>query len=172
MQVPINYRYLFNILSWVSNQQFLAILESIIRPCDHGADWYWEWLCQDIWETCMTLMCSYIPKHVFSIYHVPEVVSGSGDTVVTSSLHGVSNLIVDFDTNKRVMQTWKIPTVLIIMKTHRAEYRMEWWEQTKAADKMEKAGRTEGHFKDIDLVLWAKRSHLIQGWSDINQLHF
>lgn len=51
-------------------------------------------------------------SHVFihsetciSIYHVPEIVPGSGDTVVSPCLHGASNLIVDSDTNQRIMQT-------------------------------------------------------------------
>lgn len=67
----------------------------------------------------------------------------------------------------------------MIMKTHRAEYRMERWEQTKAVDKIrwkrqveQDLAESEGHVKDIDLVLWEKVSHLIQGWSDIKQLHF
>lgn len=53
----------------------------------------------------MTLMRSYILKHVFSIYHISEIVPGSGDTVVSPCLHGVSNLIVDSDTNQKIMQT-------------------------------------------------------------------
>lgn len=83
------------------------------------------------------------------------------------------------DVNQRIMQTDEKFQCIMIMKTHRAEYWMEWWQHTKAGDKMrwkrqvepDLAG-PEGHVKDTDSVLLVKGSHLSEGGSDINQLYF
>lgn len=73
---------------------------------------------------------SYILKHVFSIYHVPEAVSGARDTVGSKTrcgpcLYEISSLVVTSDTNSNCDIDYED-----------TELRTEWWQHTETGDKM------------------------------------
>ena len=114
------------------------------------------------------------PKLYLASIMYPEIVPGAQETLVSKKRcgpypHGASGLLLDESEVMPVDENFQL-----IMKTCKlnTQYR-EGSTRRQGTEKQVEPDLSgpSSHVKDVDLVLWAKESHLRQSGSDISHLH-